>query len=101
MVTRERIELSSEAPEGSSTEKGSGSRKHPPDATGLGSDSASLRAERSGKGNGRVYVIHFLASDGRGGETTGSVTVCVPHDIRKGEVIRVDDGQIYDATGSG
>jgi hypothetical protein len=89
---------SDEAP---STEKGSGGRHHTPDATGLGSDTASLRAERSGRGNGRVYVIHFLASDGRGGEATGSVTVCVPHHIRKGEVICVDDGQVYEATGSG
>jgi hypothetical protein len=39
----------------------------------------SVRAERSGKGDGRVYTITFSASDGRGGTTTGTVTVGVPH----------------------
>lgn len=84
--------------EPSASAKGSGGKEHAPDAAGVGTDTASLRAERSGKGNGRVYVIHFLACDGRGGETTGSVFVCVPHDVRKGDIVCVDDGQLYDAT---
>jgi len=39
-----------------------------------------LRAERLGKGSGRVYVIAFSASDGRGGSCSGTVTVRVPHE---------------------
>jgi len=79
-----------------------------PDAIGVGTDTASLRAERSGTGetgkgnmefgNGRVYEITFVASDGNSGETTGSVFVKVPHD-QKGDCVSIDDGQIYDATG--
>jgi hypothetical protein len=47
-----------------------------------------------------MYEITFVASDGKGGECEGSVTVCVPHDYKGkcdcGSVI--DDGQNYDAT---
>ena len=69
-----------------------------PDAYGVGTDTAWLRAERDGHGNGRVYEITFLASDGRGGESIGSVLVYVPHHRSKcGFAIPIDDGQIYDA----
>lgn len=78
--------------------EGAGGAKHAPDAYGVGTATASLRAERSGKGNGRVYEITFVASDGKGGEAEGSVTVCVPHDRRKDTCLCVDDGQNYDAT---
>jgi hypothetical protein len=57
---------------------------------------AQLRAERSGQGNGRVYNVHFIASDTAGGTCEGTVSVCVPHDNgngRKGSCI--DDGQQY------
>ena len=78
--------------------KGAGGDKHAPDASGVGTDTASLRAERSGTGNGRVYEITFVASDGIA-DTVGNVTVCVPHDYR-GKCVcgNIDDGQIYDAT---
>jgi len=69
-----------------------------PDACGVGTSTAYLRSERLDSGNGRVYVITFVASDGRGGETTGTVTVCVPHDNRHWGPICIDDGQYYDAT---
>jgi len=72
---------------------------HAPDAYGIGTDSAYLRAEASKAGNGRVYEITFLASDGKGGESVGTVKVYVPHDKRWGSFSPViDDGQIYDAT---
>lgn len=72
---------------------------HAPDAYGVGTDSAYLRAESSKAGNGRVYEITFIASDGRGGESIGTVQVYVPHDKRWGIFSPViDDGQIYDAT---
>lgn len=76
---------------------GAGGAKHAPDAYGVGTSTASLRAERSGNGNGRVYEITFVASDGKGGETEGSVTVCVPHDGHDACTC-IDDGQNYDAT---
>ncbi|TFH06846.1 MAG: hypothetical protein E4H14_09855, partial [Candidatus Thorarchaeota archaeon] len=70
-----------------------------PDAYGIGEDTAWLRAERLGCGNGRVYEITFLASDGRGGETIGFIFVYVPHNRKKCEfVMPIDDGQNYDAT---
>jgi len=56
-----------------------------------------VRAERSGEGNGRVYTIWFTASDGQGGESAGSVQVCVPHD--NAHLDCVDDGQSYNSLG--
>jgi len=37
-----------------------------------------LRAERSGRGDGRVYRVAFTASDGKGGTCEGTATVAVP-----------------------
>ncbi len=67
-----------------------------PDAVISGGD-VSVRAERSGTGDGRVYVISFTADDGLGGTCQGSVTVTVPHDQKPGHVA-VDSGQAYDST---
>jgi hypothetical protein len=53
-----------------------------------------LRAERSGKGDGRVYHVHFTASDLEG-SASGVVTVCVPKD-RKSTAI--DGGGLYNST---
>jgi hypothetical protein len=39
----------------------------------------SVRAERDGGGDGRVYRIAFTVSDGRGGTCSGTRTVEVPH----------------------
>ena len=44
-----------------------------------------LRAERSGTGNGRVYTVHLTAVDKQGGACTGTVTVGVPHSMKRGE----------------
>ena len=64
---------------------------------------ASVRAERTGDvnnpGNGRVYVISFVAVDARGLRCKGQVTVCVPHDMGLGDTC-VDDGQNYDSEGT-
>jgi len=68
-----------------------------PDGFGIGTSQAQIRAERSGTGNGRVYVIMFTADDGKGGVCTGYVAVGVPHDQGKGK-IPVNDGQLYDST---
>jgi hypothetical protein len=68
-----------------------------PDASGIGQDRARLRAERDGGGDGRMYEITFLATDGRGGRSTGRVRVCVPRDQKPGSACG-DDGQAHDAT---
>lgn len=87
-------------------------------------NTALLRAERNSKGNGRVYQINFIASDGLE-SCVGSVTVGVPRSGRqhRAKVLKsrghrydkdnrhaqprrrhqtqwapVDDGQFYDAT---
>lgn len=44
------------------------------------SSSAAVRAERDGGGDGRVYRLHFLATDSRGATCSGELTVGVPHD---------------------
>jgi uncharacterized repeat protein (TIGR01451 family) len=65
-----------------------------PDAfPGPSSDQALIRAERSGLGDGRVYVLHVSVSDGLGGECTGTASVSVPHD-QSGRPA-VDSGQTY------
>jgi len=72
-----------------------------PDGSGIGSSIASVRAERSGTkkvpGDGRVYHVTFTASDNKGGECSGTVTVCVPHD-RGNSSVCVDQGPLYDST---
>jgi uncharacterized repeat protein (TIGR01451 family) len=68
-----------------------------PDGLGVGTTTASVRAERQGNGNGRVYEISFSATNAVGSACSGSVQVCVPHDKRVGNEC-VDDGQLYDST---
>lgn len=53
-----------------------------------------LRAERSGKGDGRVYRISFTASDLEG-SSSGVVTVCVQHNKKS---VAVDSGQLFNST---
>jgi hypothetical protein len=75
--------------------KGSGTGNTCPDATGLGTNTAHVRAERGGTGDGRVYHINFAGADGKGGTCTGEVKVCVPHN--KGKTC-VDQGSLFDST---
>jgi hypothetical protein len=56
-----------------------------------------IRAERSGLGDGRVYVIHYTATDTTGLSCQGTSTVTVPHDQKPGHVA-IDSGQNYDST---
>jgi hypothetical protein len=60
----------------------------------LEAGTALVRAERAGAGNGRVYRLVFMASDGQNGTCTGTVTVAVPPSMRPG-TLAIDDGQRY------
>jgi hypothetical protein len=75
--------------------RGPGSGDTAPDARGIGGSVASIRSERSGAGDGRVYAIQFNASDNKGGVCAGQVKVSVPHDNAGSAV---DSGQLYDST---
>ena len=55
--------------------------------SGIGSSVAQVKAERDGKGDGRVYRIEFEAAAPSGASCTGEVTVCVPHDGGKGSCV--------------
>jgi hypothetical protein len=58
-----------------------------PDAVlGPASNEVKLRATRSGHSDGRVYRIAFKATDGRGGECSGTATAGVPHNDRSAAV---------------
>lgn len=65
-----------------------------PDAT---LSPAKVRAERSGTGDGRVYVVTLTADDSNGGTCSGSVKIFVPHDMKK-PVTAVNSGATYDST---
>jgi hypothetical protein len=69
-----------------------------PDASGVGTSTAAVRVERDGGGDGRVYHITFVADDGVGGQCTGQVEVCVPHDRGNGSAC-IDGGPRFDSTG--
>jgi hypothetical protein len=75
--------------------RSSGSGNTSPDATGVGTGSPSVRAERDGGNDGRVYHIAFTAA-GAGGSCTGSVTVGVPKS--QGNNGPVDQGALYNST---
>ena len=70
---------------------------HDFDGSGVGTATAHVRATRDGDGNGRVYRVSFRATDARGASSSGSVTVCVPHD-QGGNDTCTDDGQAFDST---
>lgn len=76
--------------------KGAGTGNTSPDAV-VEAGAASVRAERSGTGNGRVYQVSFKAEDDKGSSCTGAVKVSVPHSLNKG-LLAIDDGQAYDST---
>lgn len=58
------------------------SRVGTPDASGIGTATARVRADRKGGGDGRVYHLSFTAMDIDGASCSSTVTVCVPHDRR-------------------
>lgn len=66
-----------------------------PDAAVVGSQ-VLLRAERAGGGNGRVYVVHFTATDAHGASCNGTVKVGVPHSKKD---TAVEGPQLYNSFG--
>ena len=66
-----------------------------PAATGINTATASLLADRSGNGNGRVYHVLFTATNDSGLSCSSEVKVSVPHD-QSGPAI--DDGALFDST---
>jgi hypothetical protein len=42
-----------------------------------------LRAERSGKGNGRVYTVTITATDTSNNSSTANIEITIPHDMKK------------------
>jgi len=78
---------------------GAGGPKHCPDAIISGDNSVQLRSEASGSGDGRVYQITVVATDGCGNVGSCQVAVGVPHDMSGSPP--VDSGQLYDATDCG
>jgi VCBS repeat-containing protein len=77
--------------------RGSGS----PDGMGIGTDTAYVRAERAGNGNGRVYHITFTAEDGQGGSCIEAMVLAVvDHDLSPDEINDIDGGPLYDSTQS-
>jgi hypothetical protein len=75
-----------------------GSGNTAPDGSGVGSNTAYVRAERAGPGTGRIYFITFTAVDASG-NTCSPITLQanVPHDQGQG-FTPVDTGQRYDST---
>jgi Putative Ig domain len=67
------------------------------DGDGINTSIASVRSERSGNQNGRVYHIDFIATDSHGAKCGGEVTVSVNHDKN---TPAVDDGRLYQSVPS-
>jgi hypothetical protein len=59
------------------------------------SEQVDLRAERSGKGDGRVYRIGFEGSDGRGGTCSATKNAAVVHS--KGQGSAIDSGLVVNS----
>jgi hypothetical protein len=62
---------------------GPGDGNTAPDWEITGDLTVNLRAERTGKGSGRIYTITVMCTDASGNSSTGTVTVTAPHDKGK------------------
>lgn len=76
---------------------GAGNGDLAPDGQGIGTNTAQVRVERKGNGNGRYYQIRFTANDGHDGACTGTVRVSVPKSMGATGAA-VDDGPQHDST---
>jgi len=85
------VEVTSDEP--TATAPDAGGPKHAPDAE-IADDTVFLRAERSGIGNGRVYMITVEATDASGNGASSSMSVKV--NCKKKEAA-IDSGQMYNS----
>ena len=66
------------------------------DGAGVGTSTAQVRAERDGRGDGRVYHITFTVADPAGASCTTTVKVSVPHSQNGANAI--DGGALFNST---
>jgi len=67
-----------------------GGQSFSPDATDIGVSTLRLRSERSGSGDGRVYLIATTAEDSSGNLGKACCAVTVPHDQSPASAASVD-----------
>jgi dienelactone hydrolase len=91
------IDVSVTSDEDAAEARGAGGRIHCPDAVIRPDGSVQLRAERSGTGDGRVYVITVRATDNCGNPEVCQIPVTVPKS-RGARGAAVDSGQSFDPT---
>ncbi len=76
-----------------------GDGNHEPDIVEVDAQTVSLRSERQGGSNGRVYTIDFEAVDSSGNVGAGTCYVTVVHD--QSGAAAIDDGPAYTVEWSG
>jgi HYR domain len=89
------VSISVTSDEPTTTIEGAGDRVYSPDAEIINGERVLLRAERSGEGDGRVYVIEVRGEDESGNSSFSSLPVKVDYDK---DNPAIDSGQNYDAT---
>jgi uncharacterized repeat protein (TIGR03803 family) len=73
---------------------GTGDGDTSPDWIILNNHQVQLRAERSGRGNGRVYTITITSTDASGNRSTQTTQVNVPHNPNP----KIDWNQLFECT---
>ena len=97
-VVIEVTEVWQDEPVGKAKSSGKGKDKGP-DAELTDDGRLMLRAERKGGGDGRVYFVHFTATDVEGDSCEGVVTFTVPHDQGDDVDLPATGGPLYDSFG--
>jgi hypothetical protein len=68
----------------------------PCDGRGVGTGTAEVRVERLGSGDGRVYHVHYVATNSADMSCSGMILVSVPHS--QDGATAVDGGELFDST---
>jgi len=97
-VSIEVTEVWQDEPVGKAKSSGKGKDKGP-DAELMDDGRLMLRAERKGGGDGRVYFVHFTATDVEGDSCEGVVVFTVPHDQGEEVDLPATGGPLYDSFG--